>query len=89
MRNVANSKFCCIFNNYVNSLAYFQRELRGFDKNKKYVFYEISTGKCYEKHEIFSISVLFGRSVTRKPTFLFFTKTENSIGRGHENILFS
>ena len=32
MRNVANSKFCFIFNNYVNSLGCFQRELRGFDK---------------------------------------------------------
>ena len=89
MRNVANNKFCYIFDNYVNSLGCFQRELRGFDKNKKYSFYEISTGKCYEKHEIFSISVLFGRAVTRKPTFLFFIKTENTLDRGHENKLFS
>ena len=89
MRNVMSNKICCIFNNYVNSLGCFQRELRVFDKNKKYSIYEISTGKCYEKHGIFSISVLFERAVTRKPTFLFFTKTENSIGRGHENILFS
>ena len=89
MRNVANSKFCCIFNNYVNSLGYFQRELRGFDKKEKYVFYEISTGKCYEKHGIFSISVLFGRAVTRKTTFSFFAKTENTLDRGHENLVFS
>ena len=84
-----SNKICCIFNNYVNSLSYSQRGLRGFDKSIKFLFYEIPTGKCYEKHCILSISVLFGRSVTRKPTFLFFTKTENSIGRGHENILFS
>ena len=89
MRNVANSKFCCIINNYVNSLGCFQRELRGFDKNKKYPFYEISTGKCYEKHRIFSISVLFGRAVTRKTTFSFFVKTENCLDRGHENTFFS
>ena len=89
MRNVANNKFCFIFDNYVNSLGCFQRELRRFDKNQKYLFYEISTGKCYENHKIFSISVLFGRAVTRKHTFLFFTKTENCIDRGHENIIFS
>ena len=74
MRNVMSNKIYCIFNNYVNSLGCFQRELRGFDKNIKYSFYEISTGKCYEKHGIFSISVLFGRSVTRKTTFFIFYK---------------
>ena len=89
MRNVMSNKICCIFNNYANSLGCFQRELRGFDKNKFFTFYEISTGKCYEKHGIFSISVLFEWAVTRKPTFLFFIKTENTLDRGHENTLFS
>ena len=88
MRNVANNKFCFIFDNYVNSLGCFQRELRRFDKNQKYSFYEISTGKCYEKHGIFSISVLFGRAVTRKTTFSFFSNTANCLHRGHENIFF-
>ena len=75
-----------LINEYIDNFETLENPSK---KNQKYSFYEISTGKRYENHKIFSISVLFGRAVTRKPTFLFFTKTENYIDRGHENILFS
>ena len=38
MRNVMSNKIFCIFNNYVNSLGCFQRELRVFEKNKNISF---------------------------------------------------
>ena len=55
MRNVANTKFCCIFNNYVNSLGCFQRELRGFNKNENIHFmkYRLVNAMKIMKYSVF------------------------------------
>ena len=55
MRNVANTKFCCIFNNYVNSLGCFQRELRGFNKNENIHFmkYRLVNAMKSMKYSVF------------------------------------
>ena len=50
---------------------------KGFGKNIKYLIYTISNGKCYEKHEIFRISMFF---TTYLSNLLYFVNFGNSIG---------
>ena len=55
MRNVANNKFWYIFDNYVNSLGCFQRELREFNKNENINFmkYRLVNAMKIIKYSVF------------------------------------
>ena len=71
MRNVMSNKIFYIFNNYVNSLGCFQRELRGFDKNKNIYFKKYRLVNAMKSME-YSVSLCFlGELLLVKPLFHF------------------
>ena len=71
MRNVMSNKIFCIFNNYVNSLGCFQRELTRFDKNKNTHFMKYRLVNAMKIMEYSVFLCFLGELLLVKPLFHF------------------